>query len=92
MEIQLMSLRRNVGYRNRDSFANAIGINVRMLRAWESDRYNMFLARVCEITDVLSCSLDELAGRREVRHLQQHELIQKGRARHQAGRLRDLPS
>jgi len=63
MVLQLKTLRRAAGYRNRDLFAREMGVTARTLKAWECEEVNMPLAMACRAADILGCSLDKLAGR-----------------------------
>lgn len=63
MKLQLQRLRKQAGYSNRDSFADALGVNHATYKAWESGRTRLKLEDACDIADLLRCSLDELAGR-----------------------------
>lgn len=65
MELQLMRLRKAAGYRNRDTFAEAIGVKPRTYKTWESGERNMSFEQACMVADFLGASLDELAGRTE---------------------------
>lgn len=65
MDLQLMKLRKRAGYRNRDDFAAALGINKHTYKSWETGAAMMSLAQACRVAEVLDCSLDELAGRWE---------------------------
>lgn len=65
MEIQLKRLRKEAGYRSRESFAAALGdpYNARQIKSWESGERKLSLGQACVLADFLHCSLDELAGR-----------------------------
>lgn len=63
MDLQLMKLRKLAGYKNRDAFAEKIGVNKYTYRSWESGAAMMSLEQACMVADVLECTLDELAGR-----------------------------
>lgn len=63
MKLQLMRLRKEAGYKNRDDFAAALGINPLTYKGWETGRTRLKLEDACDIADLLRCSLDELAGR-----------------------------
>ena len=65
MEIQLKRLRREAGFKSRDSFAAALGgsCNARQIKSWETGERMMSLEQACVLADFLHCSLDELAGR-----------------------------
>lgn len=58
-----MRLRKEAGYKNRDDFAAALGINPLTYKGWETGRTRLKLEDACDIADLLRCSLDELAGR-----------------------------
>lgn len=61
--MQLMRLRKEAGYRSRDDFAAALGINPLTYKGWETGRTRLKLEDACDCADLLDCSLDELAGR-----------------------------
>lgn len=63
MDFQLMRLRKKAGYKNRDDFAAALGVNPFTYKGWEAGRTRLKLDDACDIADLLGCSLDELAGR-----------------------------
>lgn len=63
MNLQLMRLRKEAGYRNRDDFAKALGLNPLTYKGWETGRTRLKLEDACDIADFLQCTLDELAGR-----------------------------
>lgn len=63
MELKLMQLRKKAGYKNRNDFADKIGIERRTYKAWEAGERNMNFPQACMIAEALNCSLDELAGR-----------------------------
>ena len=63
MNLQLMRLRKEAGYKSRDSFAAALGINPLTYKGWETGRTRLKLEDACDIADFLHCTLDELAGR-----------------------------
>ena len=63
MDLQLMQLRKKAGYKNRDDFAKKIGVNKHTYRSWECGAAMMSLEQAYNITEVLGCTLDELAGR-----------------------------
>lgn len=63
MNLQLMRLRKEAGYKNRDDFAHALGINPLTYKGWETGRTRLKLEDACDIADLLHCTLDELAGR-----------------------------
>ena len=63
MDLQLMRLRKEAGYKNRDDFAAHIGVNKYTYKSWETGVAMMNLEQACQISNVLGCTLDELAGR-----------------------------
>ncbi|MFQ6859316.1 MAG: helix-turn-helix transcriptional regulator [Collinsella sp.] len=63
MELQLMRLRKQAGFKSRDDFANALGVNPLTYKGWETGRTRLKLEDACDIADLLRCTLDELAGR-----------------------------
>lgn len=63
MDLQLMRLRKKAGYKNRDDFAAALGVNPLTYKGWETGRTRLKLDDACDIADLLHCTLDELAGR-----------------------------
>lgn len=63
MELKLMQLRKNAGYKSRDDFAKALGVKPRTYAAWETGERRLKLEDACMIADELDCTLDELAGR-----------------------------
>lgn len=63
MNLQLMRLRKEAGYKNRDDFAVALGMNPTTYKGWETGRTRLKLEDACNIADFLHCTLDELAGR-----------------------------
>ena len=63
MNLQLMRLRKEAGYKNRDDFAAALGVKPLTYKAWETGRTRLKLSDACDIADLLHCTLDELAGR-----------------------------
>lgn len=65
MNLQIMQLRKAAGYKNRSSFAEAIGVTERKLKAWETQENRIPFEDACMIADFLDCTLDELAGRYE---------------------------
>lgn len=65
MNLQLMKLRKNAGFKNRDDFAAEIGVNPRTYKTWEAGERRFSFEQACMIADALKCSLDELAGRDE---------------------------
>ena len=65
MKLNLMNLRKKAGYKNRDLFAQELGINPRTYKTYETGERKLSLEKACEIADFLHVSLDELAGRWE---------------------------
>ena len=63
MNLRLMELRKQAGYKNRDAFAERLGVNKFTYKSWETGKAMMSLAQACRCCDVLGCSLDELVGR-----------------------------
>ena len=63
MKNKLMELRKKAGYKNRNDFADALGINQNTYKSWETGRTKLKLEDACIIADFLNCTLDELAGR-----------------------------
>ncbi len=64
MELKLMQLRKQKGFRTRAAFAGELGISERKLKAWETGETRIYFDDVIRIADALDCSVDELAGRR----------------------------
>lgn len=58
-----MRLRKEAGYKNRDDFAAAFGMNPTTYKGWETGRTRLKLEDACNLADFLHCTLDELAGR-----------------------------
>lgn len=67
MELQLMSLRKKAGFKNRDDFAAVLGVNKYTYRSWEQGKATMSLDQAYMVCDALNCSLDELVGRKVTR-------------------------
>lgn len=63
MNLQLMRLRKEAGYRSRKQIADALGISERKYKSWETEETRLTLDDACDIADFLHCTLDELAGR-----------------------------
>lgn len=63
MDLQLMRLRKQAGYRSRDDFAKEIEVNKYTYKSWETGAAMMSLEQACQICNVLNCTLDQLAGR-----------------------------
>ena len=56
MDLQLMKLRKMAGYRNRDDFAEKLGVNKYTYRSWESGTAMMSLEQAYNVTEVLGCT------------------------------------
>lgn len=67
MDLQLMKIRKRAGYKNRDDFADRIGVNRYTYRSWESGAAMMSLEQAYNVTEVLGCTLEELVGRSQPR-------------------------
>ncbi len=63
MDLQLMRLRKEAGFKNRTSIASALGVSERKYKSWETEEVRLTLEDACDIADLLHCTLDELAGR-----------------------------
>lgn len=63
MNLKLMELRKEAGYKSRQSFENATGIKARQFKAVELQEVKITLEDACTFADILGCSLDELVGR-----------------------------
>lgn len=63
MNLQLMRLRKEAGYKSRKVIADALGISERKYKSWETEEVRLTLDDACDIADLLDCTLDELAGR-----------------------------
>lgn len=63
MNLQLMRLRKEAGYKSRRLVADALGISERKYKSWETEEVRLTLDDACDIADLLHCTLDELAGR-----------------------------
>lgn len=63
MNLQLMRLRKEAGYKSRKVIADALGISERKYKSWETEEVRLTLDDACDIADLLHCTLDELAGR-----------------------------
>ena len=62
MELRLMPLRKRDGYRNRDEFAQVIGVNKHTSRHWETGAAMMSLSQAYDVAVALGCTLNELVG------------------------------
>lgn len=67
MEIYLSELRKRAGYKNRDAFAEAIGVNRYTYRSWESGAAMMSLEQAFNCCIALGCTLNDLVGMGERR-------------------------
>lgn len=65
MNFKLKELRKKTGYKNRQSFVDALGdgYSVRKIVSWENGERMPSLEQACYLADFLNCTLDELAGR-----------------------------
>ena len=63
MDLQLMKLRKLAGYKNRESFADHIGVNRYTYKSWETGAAMMNFEQACMCADALNCTTDALAGR-----------------------------
>lgn len=63
MDLQLMRLRKEAGFKSRASIASALGVSERKYKSWETEEVRLTLEDACDIADLLHCTLDELAGR-----------------------------
>ncbi len=65
MNLQLMRLRKEAGYKSRKALADALGddYSERRIKSWEDGVRMLSLKQACDIADLLHCTLDELAGR-----------------------------
>lgn len=65
MNLQLMRLRKEAGYKSRKALADALGDDYteRRIKSWEDGVRMLSLKQACDIADLLHCTLDELAGR-----------------------------
>lgn len=62
MELRLMELRKQAGYRNRDEFAKKIGVNRHTYRSWETGAAMMSLSQAYDVALALGCTLNDLVG------------------------------
>lgn len=62
MNIQLMQLRKRAGYKNRDAFAEKLGVNKHTYRSWETGAAMMSLEQAYNCAVLLGCTIDEIAG------------------------------
>lgn len=65
MNLQLMKLRKEAGFKSRKVLADALGddYSERRIKSWEDGARMLSLKQACDIADLLHCTLDELAGR-----------------------------
>ena len=63
MELQLAKYRKRAGYKSRDDFAAALGVNKYTYRSWESGAAMMSLEQAYNCAVALHCTIDEIAGR-----------------------------
>ena len=65
MNLQLMKLRKEAGFKSRKALADALGddYSERQIKSWEDGVRMLSLKQACDIADLLRCTLDELAGR-----------------------------
>lgn len=65
MNLQLMRLRKEAGFKSRKALADALGddYSERRIKSWEDGDRMLSLKQACDIADLLHCTLDELAGR-----------------------------
>lgn len=65
MNLQLMRLRKEAGFKSRKALADAMGdeYSERRIKSWEEGARMLSLKQACDIADFLHCTLDELAGR-----------------------------
>lgn len=65
MNLQLMKLRKEAGFKSRKALADALGddYSERRIKSWEDGVRMLSLKQACDIADLLDCTLDELAGR-----------------------------
>jgi len=57
-----MELRKKAGYKNRDAFAERLGVNKFTYKSWETGQAMMSLAQAYDCAVALDCSIDEIAG------------------------------
>ena len=62
MDLKLKELRKQAGYRNRDDFAEEIGVNKFTYRSWETGAALMNLEQAFMCAEALGCTIDEIAG------------------------------
>lgn len=62
MHNQLMKIRKAKGYKNRDDFADYLGINRYTYRSWESGSTVMNAEQVCLCAEGLGCTPNDIVG------------------------------
>lgn len=62
MNLHLMELRKRASYKNRDAFAERLGVNKFTCKSWETGQAIMSLAQAFDCAVALDCSIDEIAG------------------------------
>lgn len=62
MKLQLMKLRKAAGFRNRDDFAEKLGVNRHTYRSWETGAAQMNAEQLFNVAVLLDCSIDEILG------------------------------
>lgn len=63
MNLQLKRLRKQAGFKTQGDLAAALGIPERRYASWERGEVAMSLEQAIMVSEVLGCTLDELAGR-----------------------------
>lgn len=67
MKLHLTEIRKQAGYRSRDSFAEKIGVNKYTYRSWESGAAMMNLEQAYNCAVALGCTLNDLVGMNSTR-------------------------
>lgn len=62
MEIKLMEFRKAAGFKNRDLFAEKIGVNKYTYRSWESGAAMMNAEQIWNCAVALNCTPNDLLG------------------------------
>lgn len=62
MHIQLMKIRKAEGWKNRDTFADHIGVNRYTYRSWESGAVVPNAEQVCLCATALHCTPNDIVG------------------------------
>lgn len=62
MEIKLMEFRKAAGFKNRDVFAEKIGVNKYTYRSWESGAAMMNAEQIWNCAVALNCTPNDLLG------------------------------